>query len=182
MCVALGFSIQRFPPSTALRFRSNYCETRDSSRPCPAHYALPVPPSGPSAHPKPSTNNIPTAIPSFRLGASPSSPSSGSTIPSERSSRRSSTDSYPHLTDNTHLSTPRLHSDVSSPTNSMCSVTSPDPTLINAKIVSPAGSNMEPFIRCRNALALFDLDCAALTRHEPAYGKVFHLQSVPHFR
>jgi len=107
-----------------------------------SHYALPAPPSGPFAHPKPSTNTIPTAIPSFGPGAPSSPPSSTPAIPQEKSSRRSSADSYPATSDRTHLPTPpALHSDVSSPANSMSPVTPSDASRSNAKIVSSAGSN-----------------------------------------
>jgi hypothetical protein len=49
--------------------------------------------SGPFVHPKPSTNNIPTAIPSFNPGAPPSPPLMTPSPP--KKSRRISADSYP---------------------------------------------------------------------------------------
>ena len=55
-----------------------------------AHCTLPAPSSGPFAHPKPSTNKTPTAIPSFGPGAPAYPPSTSSCFPSEKSSRRSS--------------------------------------------------------------------------------------------
>ena len=53
---------------------------------------LPAPSSGPFAHPKPSTNDIPTAIPLFGPGAPPSPPSTTSALDK---SRRTSVDSHP---------------------------------------------------------------------------------------
>jgi hypothetical protein len=110
--------------------------------PYPTYIApLPAPPSGPFAHPKPSTSNIPTAIPSFGPGAPPSPPTTtSSSVPPEK--RRSSADSYPAPADHTHLPTPpSLHSDVSSPANSVSPVTPADLTCSTAKIVSSAGSS-----------------------------------------
>jgi hypothetical protein len=110
--------------------------------PYPAHYTLPAPSSGPFAHPKPSTSNIPTAIPSFGPGAPPSPPSATSTIPSEKSSRRSSVESYPTPTDGPQLPTPPAsHSNVPSPANSMSPATPPNYEGDSAKIVSSAASN-----------------------------------------
>ena len=62
--------------------------------PYPAHYTALACSSGPFAHPRPSTNNNPTAIPFFGP-STPSSPSSTiSLTPTEKSSRRSSADAY----------------------------------------------------------------------------------------
>jgi hypothetical protein len=108
----------------------------------PPKALLPAPPSGPFAHPKPPVNNVETTIPSFGPGAPPSPPSATSTVPSERSSRRSSAESYPAPNDHPHLPTPpALLSDVSSPANSMSPATPVDTSRSNAKIVSSAGSN-----------------------------------------
>ena len=76
-----------------------------------------------------------------RPDASLPPPSSSSTIPSERPSRRSSADSYTGTTDNTHLPTPPLHSDASSPAFTMSPSTPPDVSHHNAKIMSSTGSN-----------------------------------------
>ena len=111
--------------------------------PHPAHYTLPTPSSGPFAHPKRSTNNIPTTIPSFSPRAPPSPPSATSSILSEKSLRESSVKSYPTLTDIPQFPTlPSIHSNVPSPTNSMSSATLPNYEGDSAKIVSPAMSNM----------------------------------------
>ena len=92
--------------------------------PYPAHYMLPTPSLGPSTHPKPSTSNIPAAIPSFGPGAPPSLPSATSFIPPEKSSRRSSAESHPTPTDPPQLSTPPVcYSNVPSPVNSMSPAT-----------------------------------------------------------
>jgi len=98
--------------------------------------------SGPFAHPKLSTSNIPTAIPSFGPGAPPSPTSATSSIPSEKSSRRSSVDLYPTPTDAPQLPTPPAsHSNVPSPANSMSPATPPNYEGDSAKIVSSTGSN-----------------------------------------
>lgn len=110
--------------------------------PYPAHYTLPASSSGPFAHPKPSTSNIPTAIPSFGPGAPPSPPSTTSPVTPEKSSRRSSVDSYPTPTDVPHLPTPPAsHSNVPSPENSTPPVTPPNYQGDSAKIVSSVGFN-----------------------------------------
>ena len=110
--------------------------------PYPAHYTLPAPSSGPFAHLKPSTSNIPTAIPSFGPGAPPSPPSAASTIPSEKSSRRLSVESYPTPTDVLQLPTPpSSHSNVPSPANSMSPTTPPNYEGDSVKMVSSATSN-----------------------------------------
>ena len=116
-------------------------DPQDSAGPRSERLPLPVPSSGLFTHPKPTINAHSTAVPSFGPSAPPSPPSTGSAIPSERSSRRSSADPYPGPTDNTHLPTPLLHSDASSVSNSMSPLTQPDPTSHDAKIVSSAGSN-----------------------------------------
>ena len=111
--------------------------------PYPAHYTLPAPSSGPFAHPKPSTNNIPTAIPSFGPGAPPSPPSTTSPVPPEKSTRRSSVGTYPAQMDPPLLPTPpSSHSNIPSPANSMSPVTPPNYEGDSAKIVSSAGSNI----------------------------------------
>jgi hypothetical protein len=90
--------------------------------PYPAHSDLPVPSSGPFAHPKPSTSNIPTATPSLGPGAPPCPPSTTSSVPPERSPRRSLVGSYPTPTDVPQLPTPpSSHLSVPSPANSMSS-------------------------------------------------------------
>jgi hypothetical protein len=132
-----AFMIASIPQEFVMMVRQDFKGTA----PYPAHYALPAPSSGPFVHPRPSTNYTPTAIPSFGPGAPPSPPSATSSIPSEKPSRRSSADPYPAPADHNHLPTPLLHSDLSSPTNSMSPVTPLDPSRSNAKIVSSTGSN-----------------------------------------
>jgi hypothetical protein len=110
------------------------------SGPYPAHYTLPAPSSGPFAHPKPSTNNIPTAIPSFGPGAPPSPPTTSS-VPDK--SRRTSVDSHPSHPEPPQLPTPpATHSNIPSPANSMSPVTPPNYEGDTAKIVSSAGSSI----------------------------------------
>jgi hypothetical protein len=83
-----------------------------------AHYNLPAPSSGPFAHPKPSTSNIPTTIPSFDPNAHPSPPSTTSLVPPEKLLRRLSVDSYLTPTDVPQLLTsPSSHSNVPSSAN-----------------------------------------------------------------
>jgi len=98
--------------------------------------------SGQFAHPKPSTSNIPTAIPSFGPGAPPSPPSTTTPTLTDKPSRRSSVDSYPTPTDPPQLPTPpAYHSNVPSPANSMSPVTPPNYEGNSAKIVFSAGPN-----------------------------------------
>ena len=109
--------------------------------PYPAHYTLPAPTSGPFAHPKPSTNNIPTAILSFGPGAPPSPPLTTSPVPTDKSSRRSSADAYPVPVESQFPTPPASRSNVPSPVDSMSPATPPNYEGDTAKIVSSAGSN-----------------------------------------
>ena len=106
----------------------------------PAHHTLPTPP-GHFAHPKPSTNNIPTAIPSIGPGAPPSPPSTISSVPTDRSSRRSSADAYPVPPESQLPTPPASHSNVPPPVDSMSPATPPNYEGDTAKIVSSTGSN-----------------------------------------
>ena len=141
MCSYLEWQLN-VEPSALKEFESMVRKDFKGPGPYPAHYTLPAPSSGPFAHPKPSTSNIPTAIPSFGPGAPPSPPSATSSIPSEKSSRRSSVESYPTPTDVPQLPTPpSSHSNVPSPANSMSPATPPNYEGDSAKIVSSATSN-----------------------------------------
>ena len=107
-----------------------------------AHCTLPAPSSGPFAHPKPSTNKTPTAIPSFGPGAPAYPPSTSSCIPSEKSSRRSSVKSYPTPMDVPQLLTPpSSHLNVPSPANTTSPATPPNYEGDNAKTISSATSS-----------------------------------------
>lgn len=140
MCSYLEWQLN-VEPSALKEFESMVRRDFKGPGPYPAHYTLPAPSSGPFAHPKPSTNNNPTAIPSFGP-APPSPPSTASSIPHDKSSRRSSVDPYPAQTDGPQLPTPpSTHSGVPSPANSMSPVTPPNYEGDTAKIVSSAGSN-----------------------------------------
>ena len=115
---------------------------RDSRVRYPAHYTLPAPSSGLFAHPKPSTSNIPTAIPSFGPGAPPSPPSTATPTPTDKPSRRSSVDSFPIPTDPPQPPIPPAsHSNVPSLANSMSPSPLPNCEGDSAKTVSSAGSN-----------------------------------------
>ena len=141
MCSYLEWQLN-VKPSALQEFESMVWKDFKGPGPYPAHYTLPAPSSGPFAHPKPSTSNIPTTIPSFEPGAPPSPPSAASTIPSEKSSRRSSVESYPTPTDGPQPPTPPAsHSNITSPANSMSPVTPPNYKGDSAKIVSSATSN-----------------------------------------
>jgi hypothetical protein len=141
MCSYLEWQLN-VEPSALKEFESMVRKDFKGPGPYPAHYTLPAPSSGPFAHPKPSTNNIPTAIPSFGPGAPASPPSTASSIPQEKSSRRSSVDSYAVTTDPPQLPTPPAsHSNIPSPANSMSPATPPNYEGDSAKIVSSAGSN-----------------------------------------
>ena len=114
---------------------------RDFKGPGP-YPALPAPSSGPFAHPKPSTSNIPTAILSFGPGAPPSPPSSNALIPPEKLSRRLLADPYPTSADVPQLPTPPAScSNVPSPANSVSPATPPNYEGDGAGIVSSGGSN-----------------------------------------
>jgi hypothetical protein len=139
MCSYLEWQLNVEP--TALKdFESMVRRDFKGPGPYPSQYTLPAPSSGPFAHPKPSTNNNPTAIPSFGPGAPPSPPSTTSSTP-ERS-RRSSSDSNPAQQGPPQLPTPpSSHSNIPSPANSMSPVTPPNYEGDSAKIVSSAGSH-----------------------------------------
>jgi len=122
---------------SAFMFASNViCNDTDSGS-YPAQCTLPAPSSGPFAHPKPSTNNILTAIPSFGPGTPPSPPSTTSSVPTNKSSRRSSAVPESQLP-----TPPSSHSNVPSPVDSMSPATPPNYEGDTAKIVSSAGSNL----------------------------------------
>ena len=129
-------------PSALKEFESTVCKDFKGLGPYLAHYTLPAPSSGPFAHPKPNTNNIPTAIPSFGLGAPPSPPSTTFPISPEKLLQRSSVGTYPAPVDPPLLPTPpSSHSNIPSPANSMFLI-----ALLNYKgdsmrIVSSAGLN-----------------------------------------
>ena len=107
-----------------------------------AHYALPAPSFGPFAHPKPSTNNIPTAIPSLEPGTPVSPSSTTSSVLADKSSRRSSADTYPVPPESQLPTPPSSHSNVPSPVDAMSPATPPNYEGDTAKIVSSAGSNL----------------------------------------
>ena len=70
-----------------------------------AQYTLLTPSSGTFMHSKPGTNRIPTATPSCGPAAPLFQPSAASPIPSAKSSRRSSVESYP-TPPSSHLNAP----------------------------------------------------------------------------
>lgn len=113
------------------------CDYTDPSS-YPAHHTLPTP-SGHFAHP--STNNIPTAIPSIGPGAPPSPPSTTSSVPTDRSSRMSSADAYPVPPESQLPTPPASHSNVPSPVDSMSSATTPNCEGDIPKVVPSTGSN-----------------------------------------
>ena len=109
--------------------------------PYPVLHTLPAPTSRPFAHPKPSTNNIPTTIPSPGPGAPPSPQSVASSTPLQKSSQQSSVEPYPTPTDDPQLLTPSSsHLNVPSPTSLMSPMLNYEGD--STKIVSSVTSNV----------------------------------------
>ena len=91
------------------------------------------------AHPKPNTNNNPTAIPSFGPGAPPPPPSTSSSMLTDKSLRRSLASAYP-IPPESRLPTPTAHlSSVPSPVDSIPQL--PRPTTRAVRKDRSAGSN-----------------------------------------
>ena len=128
-------------PSALEDFETMVRRDFEGPGPHPAHYTLSTSPSDPFAHPKLSTNNIPTAIPSFGPGALPSPPSTTSSVPTDKSPRRSSADVYPVPVESQLLTPPASRSNVPSPVDSMSPAAPPNYKGDTAMIVSSAGSN-----------------------------------------
>lgn len=142
MCSYLEWQLN-VEPSVLVELESMVQRDFKGPGPYPAHYTLPAPSSGPLTHPKPSTSNMPTAIPSFGSSAPPSPPSVTFTVPPEKLLRRLLVESYPTPKDIPQLPTPpSSYSNVPSPENSMSPVPPPNYEGDTEKIVSSTGSNM----------------------------------------
>ena len=140
MCSYLEWQLN-IEPGALMEFESMVQRDFKGPGPYPTHYALFAPSSGPFAHPKPRTTNIPTAIPSFDPGTPPS-PSITPPISPESLLKWLLDKLYPTPTDPPQLPTPLAsHSNAPSPADSMSPITPPNYESESVGIVSSTGSS-----------------------------------------
>ena len=134
-------------------------------------------PSGPFAHTKPSTNNNPTAIPSFGPGAPPSPPPMAS-IPTDRWSRRSSADTYPVPMESKFPTALTYCSNLLPPADSTSPVALPNYYGDTVKIISSAGSNLMQ-MSGRNIPPSPPYHCVHMSKYSISYPSTLFADSCP---